>query len=182
MNLVATYRRLVTACAAALLVASGSPAAAAREPALGAVADDLRGVSCAFTSSLTVTPGLSMTPRDVLYAEHFVLDPCYGPAGGMISLTGAGKVMGTAHGSCILIPDGQSFTTIAWSDGTASVLRAEAFALPPFAKVRGAVASGRGVGTPFNLIALLAPVDPPSACITDDGLRRATPIGYWTFG
>lgn len=170
-------RPLVVGTLAALVLA-----AAPSGPAVAA-AGELHGITCVRNGPITLTPGLTTTPRDFSYTERDVLDPCFGADGALLPLTGVLTVTGTAHGSCALIGDARSASTLAWSDGTSSVLHVEGFAVPPVATVNGSVASGRGAGTPVNTSALIAPpMDPPSECFTDQGLRHANTVGYLTFG
>lgn len=174
--------RGVAAAASLLLIALGTPTAQAAGGTAGAT-DDLRGITCVRNGPITVTPGITTTPRDLSYAERDVLDPCFGADGALLPLTGVMTVSGTAHGSCALIGDARSAATLAWTDGTSSVLQFEGFAVPPVATVTGTVASGRGADTPVNTSALIAPpMDPPSECFTDQGLRHANTVGYISFG
>lgn len=174
---VTVIRRLVAGTVAALVLAVMPTAPA------GAATGDLRGITCIRNGPITVTPGLTTTPRDFSYSERDVLAPCFGADGNLLPLTGVLTVTGTARGSCALIGDVRSASTLAWSDGTSSVLRVEGFAVPPIATVNGTVDSGRGANTPVNTSALITPpMDPPSECFTDHGLRRATLVGYISFG
>jgi hypothetical protein len=145
---------------------------------------DLHGVTCARNGPITITPGLTTSPRDVSYTERAVLDPCV-TAGGtpIFGLTGVIAVNGTAHGSCALITDPRPTATVTWSDGTASELRGiDGIGVPPVATADDTVVSGRGAGSAVHTSALVtSPMDPLSACFTEDGLRHANLVGYIGF-
>lgn len=147
--------RMSMTLAAALTIAA--------TPAAGAAAANAKdSITCARQGHVTISPGLTMSPKDFTFDELGTFGPCFGPGGkspltGTVTVTRGDRTRG--HGSCT----GAQFKvpfTVAWNDGTTSKGNAAGTVAPPFVFAGGQITEGTFAGHSYTTELIVIPQHP----------------------
>ena len=168
----------VSAVALAVTGGVSAHAVVAPERAGGAVPIAEGGPgACSWNSRVTVTPGLTFSPKDFAFTMNGAIGPCTMPDGkvrtGTISVT-----KGTGNGGCGSAQVKTPFDVV-WDDKTTSAGTASGVTSGPFGFVTGQLDSGVYKGTPFETFIFLNPQG-PLQCGTS-GVTAAELYGQITF-
>jgi hypothetical protein len=164
-----TLRRTVLAgaCAAALAL-SGAAAG---------TANAAEGGGCNWNGRVSITPGLTFSPKDFTFTVTGAIGPCTMPGGkvrtGTLSIT-----KGQGSGGC----GSAQFRTpvdVTWDDKTKSSGTATGVTSGPFGFATGSIESGEHKGAPFETVIFLNPQG-PLQCGTS-GVTAAELYGQITF-
>lgn len=163
--------------AVSLAIVGGTTAQAVVAERPGADMPIAEAGACSWNSRVTVTPGLTFSPKDFTFTMDGGIGPCVMPDGktrsGTISIT-----KGTGNGGCGSAQVKTPFS-VTWDDKTKSTGNAAGVTSGPFGFVTGSLDGGEYKGAAFETLIFLNPQG-PLQCGTS-GVTTAELYGQITF-
>lgn len=167
---------LIAATATALVTAVSVPSAGAA-PAAPAKPEAASAGNCPFTSSIKLTPGLTMTPKDFTFTQSGTVGPCQGPDGS--ALSGSLVILkGVGNGGCPTANVTAPFT-VEWDNKQTSSGVVKATTVAALGQLSGNIDKGLFAGSPFTGFVAINPQGPVQCGTT--GITDAVIYGELVF-
>ncbi len=166
---------LISAAALSLVVAVGVPSAGA-SPASPA-ADPTSAGNCPFTSSIKLTPGLTIAPQDFTFTQSGTVGPCQGGDGD--ALSGSLVILkGMGNGGCPSANVTAPFT-VEWDNKKKSEGTVKATTVLAAGQITGTITKGLFAGKAFTGAIAINPQGPVQCGTT--GITDAVIYGALSF-